>query len=61
MFVGADSVTGVTEREGNRVADPTMASAADARDRVRFEEEALAHADQLYRIALRLTGSHAVG
>ncbi len=57
MFVGADSVTGVTEREGNRVADPTMASAADARDRVRFEDEALAHADQLYRIALRLTGS----
>jgi len=57
MFVGADSVTGVTEREGNRVADPTMASAADARDRVRFEDDALAHADQLYRIALRLTGS----
>ena len=34
-----------------------MASARDARDRVRFEDEALAHADQLYRIALRLTGS----
>ena len=57
MFVGADSVTGVTEGQSNRVADPTMASARDARDRVRFEDEALAHADQLYRIALRLTGS----
>jgi RNA polymerase sigma-70 factor (ECF subfamily) len=57
MYVGADSVTGVSESQTNRVADPTMASAADARDRVRFEDEALAHADQLYRIALRLTGS----
>lgn len=57
MFVGADSVTGVSESQTNRVADPTMASARDARDRVRFEDEALAHADQLYRIALRLTGS----
>lgn len=57
MFVGADSVTGVSESQSNHVADPTMASARDARDRVRFEDEALAHADQLYRIALRLTGS----
>jgi RNA polymerase sigma-70 factor (ECF subfamily) len=57
MYVGADSVTGVSESQSNRVADPTMASARDARDRVRFEDEALAHADQLYRIALRLTGS----
>ncbi len=31
--------------------------AREARDRARFEEEALTHADQLYRIALRLTGS----
>jgi RNA polymerase sigma-70 factor (ECF subfamily) len=29
----------------------------DAVDRAGFEEEALAHADQLYRIALRLSGS----
>jgi RNA polymerase sigma-70 factor, ECF subfamily len=57
MFVGADSVTGVTEGQPNEVADTTMASAGDVRDRVRFEDEALAHADQLYRIALRLTGS----
>jgi RNA polymerase sigma-70 factor (ECF subfamily) len=57
MFVGADSVTGVSEGQSNRVVDSTMASAMDARDRVRFEDEALAHADQLYRIALRLSGS----
>jgi RNA polymerase sigma-70 factor (ECF subfamily) len=36
---------------------PGTAAAADARDRARFEEEALAHAEHLYRIALRLTGS----
>ena len=40
-------------------AEPTAAAerAAEARDRVHFEEEALEHADQLYRIALRLSGS----
>jgi RNA polymerase sigma-70 factor (ECF subfamily) len=31
--------------------------AGEARDRVRFEEEALELADQLYRVARRLTGS----
>jgi RNA polymerase sigma-70 factor (ECF subfamily) len=31
--------------------------AAEARDRVRFEEEALALADQVYRVARRLVGS----
>ncbi len=31
--------------------------AAEARDRVRFEEEALAFADQIYRVARRLVGS----
>jgi RNA polymerase sigma-70 factor (ECF subfamily) len=37
---------------------PPGAHAATAgRDRTRFEEEALMHAEQLYRIALRLTGS----
>jgi RNA polymerase sigma-70 factor (ECF subfamily) len=30
---------------------------AEAHDRALFEEEALGHADQLYRIALRLSGS----
>jgi RNA polymerase sigma-70 factor (ECF subfamily) len=36
---------------------PPGARAATARDRAPFEEEALTHAEQLYRIALRLTGS----
>ena len=31
--------------------------AAEARDRQRFEEEALALADQVYRVARRLVGS----
>ena len=31
--------------------------AAEARDRARFEEEALALADQVYRVARRLVGS----
>jgi RNA polymerase sigma-70 factor, ECF subfamily len=47
------------------VADPTDApaessarrTALEARDRARFEEEALSHADQLYRVARRLGGS----
>jgi RNA polymerase sigma-70 factor, ECF subfamily len=32
------------------------AVAAEARDRARFEDEALTHAEHLYRIAVRLTG-----
>ena len=47
------------------MADPTDApaessarrTALEARDRARFEEEALSHADQLYRVARRLGGS----
>jgi RNA polymerase sigma-70 factor (ECF subfamily) len=35
---------------------PGAIQAAEARDRARFEEEALAHAEQLYRIAVRLAG-----
>ena len=38
------------EIEGRRIA-------SDARDRVRFEEEALALADQVYRVARRLVGT----
>jgi RNA polymerase sigma-70 factor (ECF subfamily) len=37
--------------------EPASDSASDLRDRTQFEEEALTHADQLYRIALRLSGS----
>src|SRR5438128_5819161 len=40
----------VTPTEGRKLAQ-------DARDRVRFEEEALALADQVYRVARRLVGS----
>ena len=36
---------------------PGGLAAAAGRDRTRFEEEALVHAEHLYRIALRLTGS----
>ena len=36
---------------------PAAASAEAARERSRFEEEALTHAEHLWRIALRLTGS----
>jgi RNA polymerase sigma-70 factor (ECF subfamily) len=36
---------------------PGVVQASEARDRARFEEEALVHAEHLYRIALRLTGT----
>jgi RNA polymerase sigma-70 factor, ECF subfamily len=37
-------------------SEPGAVAAAEARDRSRFEEEALSHAEHLYRIAVRLTG-----
>jgi RNA polymerase sigma-70 factor (ECF subfamily) len=37
-------------------SEPGVVAASEARDRSRFEDEALGHAEQLYRIALRLTG-----
>jgi RNA polymerase sigma-70 factor (ECF subfamily) len=36
---------------------PGLAQAHEARDRAAFEDEALSHAEHLYRIALRLSGS----
>jgi RNA polymerase sigma-70 factor (ECF subfamily) len=47
---------------GRPVSEPEPATearriATEARDRARFEEEALALADQAYRVARRLTGS----
>jgi RNA polymerase sigma-70 factor (ECF subfamily) len=39
---------------------PGVVAASEARDRARFEEEALSHAEQLYRIAVRLTGGRQV-
>jgi RNA polymerase sigma-70 factor (ECF subfamily) len=58
MLLVADSVALVADPPSDQ-AEPTAAAerAAEARDRVHFEEEALEHADQLYRIALRLSGS----
>src|SRR5256714_12029430 len=58
MLLVADSVGLVADPPSDQV-EPTAAAerAAEARDRVHFEEEALEHADQLYRIALRLSGS----
>lgn len=52
----------VTQRYGRRVSEPEPATEArriakEARDRARFEEEALALADQAYRVARRLAGS----
>ena len=53
----ADTPPSETDETPDVVETPGGASARDALDRVRFEEEALGHADQLYRIALRLSGS----
>jgi RNA polymerase sigma-70 factor (ECF subfamily) len=39
---------------------PGAVAASEAWDRTRFEEEALIHAEQLYRIAVRLTGGRQV-
>jgi len=52
----------VTQGYGRSVSEPEPAVdarriAAQARDRVRFEEEALDLADQVYRVARRLVGS----
>lgn len=47
---GGEPESGQLEENGRRVA-------AEARDRVRFEEEALALADQVYRVARRMVSS----
>jgi hypothetical protein len=51
MLLVADSVGLVADPPSDQ-AEPTAAAerAAEARDRVHFEEEALEHADQLYRM-----------
>src|ERR1700745_4144863 len=43
--------------EASPTAEETRRIAQEARDRVRFEEEALALSDQVYRVARRLSGS----
>jgi RNA polymerase sigma-70 factor (ECF subfamily) len=63
MLLVADSVGFMAETprtetdETPEVEAPGEAPAREALERVRFEEEALSHADQLYRVALRLSGS----
>ena len=59
---GASLQPPVTQGYGSPVSEPEQATearriATEARDRVRFEEEALALADQAYRVARRLAGS----
>jgi RNA polymerase sigma-70 factor, ECF subfamily len=58
MLLVADSVGFMADTPPSETTEtPGGTSARDALDRVRFEEEALSHADQLYRVALRLAGS----
>jgi RNA polymerase sigma-70 factor, ECF subfamily len=56
MFLITDTLAFVAE-DTEQTEAPGLASAREALERARFEEDALTHADQLYRIALRLTGS----
>ena len=57
MLLTTDTLVFVAEDLDQTEGAPGLVQARAARDRARFEEEALSHADQLYRIALRLTGS----
>jgi RNA polymerase sigma-70 factor, ECF subfamily len=58
MLVQADSVRAMPDApDPNDAESPGTGPALEALERVHFEEEALEHADQLYRIALRLSGS----
>jgi RNA polymerase sigma-70 factor, ECF subfamily len=58
MLLVADSVELMADATPDEAEEqPASDRAVDARERVHFEEEALTHADQLYRIALRLSGS----
>jgi RNA polymerase sigma-70 factor (ECF subfamily) len=57
MLLVADSVELMADATPDEAEEPASDSASDLRDRAQFEEEALTHADQLYRIALRLSGS----
>jgi RNA polymerase sigma-70 factor (ECF subfamily) len=57
MLLVADSVGLMADATPDQETTPGSERAREALDRVHFEEEALGHADQLYRIALRLSGS----
>jgi RNA polymerase sigma-70 factor, ECF subfamily len=53
MLVMADTLARMAPND----PPPGVVQASEVRDRSGFEEEALLHAEHLYRIALRLTGS----
>jgi RNA polymerase sigma-70 factor (ECF subfamily) len=53
MLLMADTLERMTPND----PPPGVVQASEVRDRSGFEEEALLHAEHLYRIALRLTGS----
>jgi RNA polymerase sigma-70 factor (ECF subfamily) len=57
MLLTTDTLVFVAKDVEETEDAPGLVQAREARDRARYEEEALTHADQLYRIALRLTGS----
>jgi RNA polymerase sigma-70 factor, ECF subfamily len=54
--MGAATLAGVSDASTDAEADARRL-AADARDRVRFEEEALELSDTVYRVARRLVGT----
>ena len=56
MFLSADTLAEMVPSD----PPPGVVAASESRDRARFEEEALTHAEQLYRIAVRLTGGRQV-
>jgi RNA polymerase sigma-70 factor, ECF subfamily len=57
MLLVADTLESMAEDDDREGTRPGVLQAQEARDRAWFEEEALGHAEHLYRIALRLTGS----
>lgn len=57
MLLVADTLESMADHDDREDARPGVLPAQEARDRAWFEEEALGHAEHLYRIALRLTGT----
>jgi RNA polymerase sigma-70 factor, ECF subfamily len=57
MLQVADTLESMAEDDDRETTGQGLAQAQEARDRAWFEEEALGHAEHLYRIALRLTGT----
>ena len=51
MLLTTDTLVFMAEDVDQTEGAPGLVQAREARDRARFEEEALTHADQLYRIS----------